>query len=89
MDNEKVELRKIPIRMLMEVLQAAWARGANYIDIIGNIGDIQDDLYIAVKSEYIDRDAAENDEEYIIEEEEENDDDDDGELTDDTLNSLL
>jgi hypothetical protein len=86
MDNERVELRKIPIRMLMEVLQVAWARGANYVDIIGKIGDTQDDLYIAVKSEYIDRDA-EHDEEYIINEEEE--DDDDGELTDDTLNSLL
>jgi hypothetical protein len=80
MDNEKVELRKIPIRMLMEVLQVAWARGANYVDIVGKIGDIQDDLYIAVKSEYIDRDVEHDDDE---------EEDDNDELTDDTLNSLL
>lgn len=52
MEDNKLTIRKIPIRALMEVLAAAWDRGADYVDIVGKPGDAQDSIEIVILPEY-------------------------------------
>lgn len=56
MENNEVVLKKIPLRTLLDVLQDAWNRGADYIDIIGTANEIQDNIAIAIKEEYMSAD---------------------------------
>jgi hypothetical protein len=53
MENKEVALRKIPLKILIEILQDAWEKGADYVDIIGVPDEIQDNIAIAVKEEYM------------------------------------
>lgn len=54
MENNKneVTLRKIPLRIFIEVLTDAWNRGADYVDIIGTADELQDNIGIAIKEDY-------------------------------------
>lgn len=54
MENNKneVTLRKIPLRIFIEVLTDAWNKGADYVDIIGTPNDFQDNIGIAIKEDY-------------------------------------
>ena len=53
MENNEVTLRKIPLKIFLDILQDAWNKGADYIDIIGVPDAIQDNIAIAVKEEYM------------------------------------
>lgn len=53
MENKEVALRKIPLKILLEILEDAWNKGADYVDIIGVPDVIQDNIAIAVKEEYM------------------------------------
>jgi len=53
MENNEVALRKIPLKLFIEILQDAWERGADYVDIIGVPDTIQDNISIAIKEEYM------------------------------------
>jgi|TARA_R110002126_G_scaffold2898_2_gene15970 hypothetical protein len=82
-NRQEVTLRKIPVKVLIDVLTDAWNKGADFVDIIGIANDFQDNIGIAIKEEY-----------YNKEEEEENFDveieiDPSKELNDDDLNQLI
>ena len=68
MENNEITLRKIPLKLFIEVLTDAWNKGADFIDIIGVPDEIQDNIGIAIKDEYFSKDTEEDiDEEYDIE----------------------
>ena len=82
-NRQEVTLRKIPVKVLIDVLTDAWNKGADFVDIIGIANDFQDNIGIAIKEEY-----------YNKEEEEENFDveieiDPSKEFNDDDLNQLI
>ena len=53
MENKnEVTLRKIPLKIFLEVLTDAYNRGADYIDIIGTPNELQDNIGIAIKEDY-------------------------------------
>ena len=54
MENNKKEitLRKIPLKIFIEVLTDAWNKGADFVDIIGTPNELQDNIGIAIKEEY-------------------------------------
>jgi hypothetical protein len=52
MAKEKVTLRKIPIRILIDTLVEIYEKGADYIDIVGIPDDTQDEIGITVREEY-------------------------------------
>lgn len=52
MENNEIILRKIPLKILLDVLTNAWNDGADYIDIIGVPNEIQDNIGIVVTEEY-------------------------------------
>ena len=88
MENNELIIRKIPLKALMEILRDAWDRGADYIDIIGSTADVQDNVAVAIRPEYMN---VNPDDEFEIEVEESDVEDGDGDenLTDDELNQLL
>ena len=77
MENKEIALRKIPLKILLDILQDAWNKGADYVDIIGVPDEIQDNIAIAVK------------EEYMHVEEDEDDITPSGDITDEDLNQLI
>ena len=76
MDSNEIALRKIPLKILIEILQDAWDRGADYVDIIGVPDEIQDNISIAIKEEYMHREEDDNI-------------DTDKDITDEDLNQLI
>jgi len=79
MENKEVTFKKIPLKVLIDILQDAWDTGADYVDIIGIADVIQDEIAIVVKEEYI---TEEDNDEYEV-------DRGDKDLTDDELNQLM
>ena len=79
MENREVTFKKIPLKILIDILQDAWETGADYIDIIGIADVIQDEIAIVVKEEYV---TEEDNDEYEV-------DKGDKDLTDDELNQLM
>lgn len=71
-NNNKVNFMKVPVQLLMDILQNAWDMGADFVDIIGVPDEIQEEISIAVREEYISNE----------EEEETNDDSDKTDLND-------
>ena len=61
MENNEVTFKKIPLKIFIEILQDAWDRGADYIDIIGVADAIQDNISIAIKEEYMHHEEGEED----------------------------
>ena len=80
MDSNEIALRKIPLKILIEILQDAWDRGADYVDIIGIPDEIQDNISIAIKEEYMHREEDDNINIDI---------DTDKDITDEDLNQLI
>jgi hypothetical protein len=85
MENNEVILKKIPLKVLLDILTDAWNKGADYIDIIGVADEIQDNIAIAIKEEYMNTNPEEEFE-IDVELEEPNDDKD---ITDEDLNQLI
>jgi hypothetical protein len=52
MAKEKVTLRKIPLKLLIDTLVEIYERGADYIDIVGVPDDMQDEIGIMIREEY-------------------------------------
>jgi hypothetical protein len=56
MEKNRIELRKIPLEMMIELLDTLYAQGYDYFDIEGNEGDEQDMIKIVIKHEYLSED---------------------------------
>jgi hypothetical protein len=85
MENKEVVLKKIPLRVLIDILQDAWNKGADYIDIIGVADEVQDNIAIAIKEEYFNTNPEE---EFEVDVELEKLDED-KDITDEDLNQLI
>ncbi|NBW33711.1 MAG: hypothetical protein EBR30_01500 [Cytophagia bacterium] len=89
MENKnEIILKKIPLKIFINVLTDAWNQGADFVDIIGQPDQIQDNIGIAIKQEYYSKDpddVEEEEEEYDIEVEL----DPTKDLDDEDLNQLL
>jgi hypothetical protein len=79
MENREVTFKKIPLKILIDILQDAWETGADYVDIVGIADVVQDEIAIVVKEEYV---TEEDDNEYEVDRSDKN-------LTDDELNQLM
>ena len=82
-NNKKVTLKKIPLKALLEVLEDAYNQGADYIDIVGVSDEIQDNIGIVIRKEYM---VEIPDEEGAVQQE---DDEEDKELNDDNIIDLI
>jgi len=82
MENREVTFKKIPLKILIDILQDAWETGADYVDIIGIADVIQDEIAIVVKEEYVSNENDEDEYEVNVNLEEKD-------LTDDELNQLM
>jgi hypothetical protein len=80
-NRQEVTLRKIPVKVLIDVLTDAWNKGADFVDIIGIANDFQDNIGIAIKEEYYNKEEENFDVEIEI--------DPSKELNDDDLNQLI
>jgi len=58
--KENVKIRKIHLDTLIQVLVEMYDKGVDYIDIIGEVDDVQDTVAISFCSEYMSSDAREN-----------------------------
>jgi hypothetical protein len=85
MENKEVVLKKIPLRVLIDILQDAWNKGADYIDIIGVADQVQDNIAIAIKEEYFNTNPEE---EFEVDVELEKLDEE-KDITDEDLNQLI
>lgn len=63
MDENRIVLRKIPIDMVIGLLESLFEQGYDYFDIEGSTGDEQDFIKIAIKAEYFSEEMEEEDEE--------------------------
>lgn len=45
--------KKIPLRIFIDILHDAWNKGADYIDIIGVADQVQDNIAVAIREEYM------------------------------------
>lgn len=86
MENNQVTFRKIPLDILIEILNDAWERGADYVDITGVPNELQDSLTIAIREEYMSPEPEEKVEKdvSIPDDEKEN-----RHLSDDDFNELI
>lgn len=85
MENNEVTFRKIPLKVLIDILHDAWDKGADYVDIMGVPNEVQDNIAIAIREEYMGAIPADGEEEYNVDVEFEEGED----LTDEDLNQLL
>lgn len=60
-NRNEVTLKKIPLKLFIEVLTDAWNKGADYIDIIGVPNELQDNIGIAIKEDYYTKGDKEED----------------------------
>ena len=67
MENKDVVLKKIPLRILLDILTDAWDSGADFIDLIGAPDKFQDTIAIAIKEEYYSKQDSVENEEYDVE----------------------
>jgi hypothetical protein len=51
-NRQEITLKKIPLKILIEVLTDAWNKGADFVDIIGVPDELQDNIGIAIKEDY-------------------------------------
>lgn len=58
-NSNTVSFMKVPVQLLMDILQNAWDMGADYVDIIGVPDVIQEEISIAVREEYISNEEEE------------------------------
>lgn len=67
-NNKEVVLKKIPLKILLDILTDAWDNGADYIDLIGTPDQVQDSIAIAVREEYYSKESVEDGYDIEIEE---------------------
>lgn len=58
--KENVRIRKIHLDTLIKVLVEMYDKGVDYIDIIGEINDVQDSIGISFSKEYMNKGMQEN-----------------------------
>lgn len=80
--KENIRIRKIHLDTLIQVLVEMYDKGVDYIDIIGEINDVQDSIGISFSKEYMKKDAQENFDNISGKEE-------DIDLSDEDLNQLI
>lgn len=85
MENNEVTFKKIPLRVFLDILQDAWEKGADYVDIVGVPDEVQDNIAVAIREEYMN---AHPEDEFEIDVELEHPDDN-KDLSDDDLNQLI
>jgi hypothetical protein len=85
MENNEVTFKKIPLRVFLDILQDAWEKGADYVDIVGVPDEVQDNIAVAIREEYMN---AHPEDEFEIDVELENPDDN-KDLSDEDLNQLI
>jgi hypothetical protein len=85
-NNTEITIKKIPLKPLLDILQDVWEKGADYVDIIGVTGDVQNNVLIAIRDDYMN---SEEEEEQSPKKETPDGGDDEDSLTDDQLNLLL
>lgn len=61
MEENRIILRKIPIEMVIELLDSLYEQGYDYFDIAGSEGDEQDIIQIFIKPEYFSEELEEED----------------------------
>jgi len=83
MENNEVTFKKIPLRVFLDILQDAWEKGADYVDIVGVLDEVQDNIAVAIREEYMN---AHPEDEFEIDVELENPDKN---LSDEDLNQLI
>ncbi len=92
---EAPRIRKVPIRMLTELLAKLYDRGVDYVDFTGKRIDEDEDLLgVSFCKEYMDPEFVQSFEELLgdgdlITEEEEDNENVNIKLTDDDINNLL
>ena len=83
-NNNEVIFKKIPLRVFINILNDAWNKGADYIDIIGVPDQVQDNIAVAIREEYMN---VNPEDEFEVDVEIERPEDKD--LSDDDLNQLI
>lgn len=58
--KENIRIRKIHLDTLLKVLVEMFDKGVDYVDIIGEINDVQDTIGISFCKEYMSDDMREN-----------------------------
>lgn len=58
--KENVRIRKIHLDTLIQVLIEMYDKGVDYIDIIGEINELQDSIGISFSKEYMNKNMKEN-----------------------------
>lgn len=58
-NNNTVSFMKVPVQLLMDILQNAWDMGADFVDIVGVPDEIQEEISIVVKEEYVSEEEEE------------------------------
>jgi len=91
MENKHLVIRKIPLKIFINVLTNIWNNGADFIDISGNPDSVEDIVNIMVPEEYFSNEEEEEEEngqqQHIVETKRLDDDDDD--MNEDYLNTLI
>lgn len=83
-NNNEVIFKKIPLRVFINILNDAWNKGADYIDIIGVPDQVQDNIAVAIREEYM---HVNPEDEFEVDVEIEKPEDKD--LSDEDLNQLI
>lgn len=77
--------KKIPLKVFLDILHDAWEKGADYIDIVGVPDEVQDNIAVAIREEYMN---VNPEDEFEIDVELEHPDDN-KDLSDEDLNQLI
>jgi len=85
MENNEVTFKKIPLKVFLDILHDAWEKGADYVDIVGVPDEVQDNIAVAIREEYMN---VNPEDEFEIEVELEHPDDN-KDLSDEDLNQLI
>jgi hypothetical protein len=85
MENNEVTFKKIPLKVFLDILHDAWEKGADYIDIVGVPDEVQDNIAVAIREEYMN---VNPEDEFEIDVELEHPDDN-KDLSDEDLNQLI
>ena len=85
MENNEVTFKKIPLEVFINILQDAWNKGADYIDIIGVPDQVQDNIAVAIREEYMN---VNPEDEFEVDVELEHPEDE-KDLSDEDLNQLI
>ena len=65
--EKKVQIRKVPIETVLNILGNLYHRGIDYVDFHGKIGEEEDVLGISFSREYIDPDYVQHFDDFIAE----------------------